>query len=257
MEITIDGKTCEAAPGQFLMEVARANGFEIPSLCHHEGLSGQACCRLCIVEVEKTSGQAGHVGGPGESGQSGKREVVVSCVYPVKENIIVYTRSEKIVRLRRSILALLKARAPEAEGDLAGYLDEYGVAGYDSRFSKDGEKCILCGLCVKACSELGSAAIGTAGRGAEKMVSTPFDELSEDCLGCLACARVCPANAISFSDGEITRIVWGRTFILEKCAVCGRHYATAEELEWLKTRLVDADLNLDHCPDCRAKGSIS
>ena len=69
MKIIIDGKTCEAQAGQYILEIASQNGIEIPALCHHDALPGQACCRLCIVEIEKDSW----------------RSVVVSCVYPVKE----------------------------------------------------------------------------------------------------------------------------------------------------------------------------
>ncbi|MCL2068042.1 MAG: 2Fe-2S iron-sulfur cluster-binding protein [Treponema sp.] len=242
MKIIIDGKTCEAEAGQFLREVARQNGIEIPSLCHHSALPGQACCRLCIVEVED----------PG-----GARSVVVSCVYPVKESITVHTRSEKIIRLRRDILALLKERAPAFEGTLAEYCSEYGVSGCNLRFNvKKDEKCILCGLCVKACEEMGTSAIQTVMRGIHKLVSTPFNEPSSVCIGCASCARVCPADAIEWSNDGDKRAIWGKTFTLLKCASCREPYATEDELKWLKGRLIDTELNLEYCPKCRGRASL-
>ena len=244
MKIIVDGKTCEAEAGQFLKEAARQNGIEIPSLCHHSALPGQACCRLCIVEVEI-------------EGHEANRTVVVSCVYPVKESITVYTNSEKIIRLRRNVLALLKERVPEPEGALAEYCREYGVLGQNLRFNvKEDEKCILCGLCVKACGELGNNAIQTAMRGIEKLVTTPFNEPSSACIGCASCARVCPAHAIDCFNKDDKRTIWGKDFTLVKCVACNEPYATEEELKWLKDRLLDTELNHEYCPKCRGRASI-
>jgi NADH dehydrogenase/NADH:ubiquinone oxidoreductase subunit G len=241
MKITIDGKTCEAGAGQYIMEIAGQNGIKIPSLCHHEALPGQACCRLCVVEIED---------------KSGRRSVVVSCVYPVKEAITVYTRSEKIIRLRRNILTLLKERAPEARGSLPEYCREYGVSDEPIFDMAADEKCILYGLCVKACDELGNRAIQTTMRGTLKVVAPPFNEPPPACVGCSACARVCPANAISCTDDGDNRVIWGKTFALAKCSVCGKPYATTDELEWLKKKLLDTELNLSYCPQCRGRISV-
>lgn len=242
MKIIIDGKTCEAKTGQFLKEVAKQNGIEIPSLCHHEALPGQACCRLCLVEIE---------------GSDGRRLVVTSCMYPVKESITVYTASEKIIRLRRNVLALLKERAPKAEGALADYCREYKVTGGDSHISvTKEEKCILCGLCVKACDELGNFAIQTTMRGIDKVVLPPFNEPSTACIGCAACARVCPTDAIECVDDKDERTIWGKTFNLVKCASCEEPYATTDELKWVKSRLIDTELNLNYCPKCRKRLAI-
>ena len=243
MKIVIDGKTCEAEAGQFLKEVARQNGIEIPSLCHHSALPGQACCRLCIVEIEDSSGN---------------RSVVVSCVYPVKESITVYTSSEKIRRLRRTTLALLKERVPGLEGNLEAYCREYDVPDHSLRFNvKKDEKCVLCGLCVKACEELGNSAIQTVMRGIQKLVSPPFNEPSSACIGCASCARVCPTDAIECSSDDGKRTIWGKTFTLVKCAACKEPYATEDELKWLKAKLLDTELNLNYCPKCRGRISIS
>ena len=244
MNIIIDGKICEAEPGEILLTTARRNGIDIPTLCHHDALPGRGGCRLCIVEVEEVAKD---------------RSVVISCLYPVQEEIKVYTKSDKIIRLRRTLLALLREQALEAEGALSAYCEEYGVTGVGwslgrekGRSSKD-KKCILCGLCISACEELGNSAIQVTLRGIDKVVAPPFDEPSQTCIGCAACARLCPTNAVECLDEGDQRTIWGKTFALAKCTACGEPFATVDELEWLKERLLDTELNLSFCPECRGK----
>jgi len=254
MRIIIDDKPYEAQPGQYVLEIARQNGVEIPALCHHEALQGQACCRLCVVEAEAAEGSS----------------IVVSCTYPAKEGLRVNTRSVRVTRLRRAILALLKEQAPEAEGKLPEYCAEYGVSDYALQYNeKPEEKCILCGLCSKACEKLGSFAIQTTMRGIDRVVAPPFNEPSEACIGCASCKKVCPTGAIESiedlgaqTDGpnavHPTRTIWGKTFELIQCAACGKPFATKEELEWLKERLTkDTDLNQEYCPKCRGRESTN
>ena len=52
MEIVIDGKTCTGEEGQTVLDVARANGFDIPTLCHLADLTPTGACRICVVDVE-------------------------------------------------------------------------------------------------------------------------------------------------------------------------------------------------------------
>jgi bidirectional [NiFe] hydrogenase diaphorase subunit len=90
-----------------VLETAQGAGIAIPTLCHHEKLEPFGGCRLCIVEVE----------------ERGWTKLVVSCVYPVEKNLIVRTRSEKVDRIRKMILELLMAHAPDA------FLSNRGAAG--------------------------------------------------------------------------------------------------------------------------------
>ncbi|MCL1791369.1 MAG: 2Fe-2S iron-sulfur cluster-binding protein [Peptococcaceae bacterium] len=239
MNIVIDGKTCEARPGEYLWDTARRNGIDIPALCRHDALPGRGCCRLCIVENENAVGS---------------RSVIVSCVFPVTEGLKIHTRSEKIIRFRRILLKLLIERAPQAEGVLLDYCREYGVAGNGELFNDNtNEKCILCNRCSRACQELGNSAIQVTQRGIDKIVASPFNEPSPDCIGCAACARVCPTGAIACTDTREQRTIWNKTFEMVKCAECGKPFATAEELEWMKPKILDFESNLAYCPRCRGR----
>ena len=76
------------------------------------------------------------------------------------------------------------------------------------------ENCILCGLCVKACEAMGTNAISFVDRGTTKKVSTPYDDASKDCIGCGACADVCPTGNISLTDKDGERNIWNKKFNL-------------------------------------------
>lgn len=223
--VKINGKECEARTGEYLLEVARRNQILIPSFCHHDALPGLGCCRVCVVEIN----------------EGGKNRVVVSCVYPLSRDSEVFTESEKIRGIRRTILSMLRGRAPEGSR-IVSLCKMYGVpdedryaplpaagAG-DSAKNRMASACILCGLCVEACSKLGTGAISAVGRGTGKKISTPYDEAPADCSGCGSCAAVCPTGAIECAgDGE-SRLIWGKTFDLVRCENCGRPFATREEL---------------------------
>ena len=213
MNITIDGKSCQCEKGEYILQIARRNGIIIPTLCHHDGFPGQGACRLCIVEVNEGSGP----------------KVVVSCVYPVSKECVVFTNSDKIRKERGLILRLLQKRAPESE-EIKAFCKMYGAPEIDRFVKADNSKCILCGLCVKACTELSVGAISTVNRGITKEIATPYHEPSSVCVGCGSCAYVCPTGAIAIEETDETRTIWGKTFHLVHCTSCGSVIGTEEEL---------------------------
>ncbi|MBU0970429.1 MAG: (2Fe-2S)-binding protein, partial [Proteobacteria bacterium] len=96
IQFEIDGSIVRATEGMTILGAAQKAGIYIPTLCHHESLEPFGGCRLCIVEVQ----------------MRGWTKLVVSCVYPAEKDIIVRTRSEKVDRIRKTILELLMAHAP-------------------------------------------------------------------------------------------------------------------------------------------------
>ena len=174
--LKIDGKEVKAKEGMTLLEAARSAGISIPTLCHHEKLEPYGACRLCIVELESR----------------GWTRIVVSCVYPVEKNIIVRTRSEKVDRIRKMILELQLAHAPDSFilQDLA---KEYGAD--RDRFEKEPSFCIHCGLCVRYCAEVKKKnAVGFVDRGIRKEISFIPEIASKECWNCKECFPLCPTS---------------------------------------------------------------
>jgi len=192
--LEIDGKQVKAQQEMTLLEAARSAGISIPTLCHHEKLEPYGACRLCIVEVENR----------------GWTRIVVSCVYPVEKNIIVRTRSEKIDRIRKMILELQLAHAPDAFilQDLA---KEYGAD--KNRFPREPSHCIHCGLCVRYCAEVKKKhAVGFVDRGIRKEISFIPETASKECWHCKECFPLCPTDALQAAFIFTRALVFDTTF---------------------------------------------
>ncbi|MGD0485993.1 MAG: 2Fe-2S iron-sulfur cluster-binding protein [Syntrophorhabdales bacterium] len=176
--LQIDGKEVRAKEGMTLLEAARGAGISIPTLCYHEKLEPYGGCRLCMVELESR----------------GSTRLVVSCVYPVEKNLIVRTRSEKVDRIRKMVLQLLLAHAPDAF-DLQDLALEYGAD--KDRFEKEASFCIHCGLCVRYCAEVKKKnAVGFVDRGIRKEISFIPEIASRECWNCKECFPLCPTEAL-------------------------------------------------------------
>jgi len=225
----INGKDCPFEAGEYIVDIARRNGFFIPTLCDHEGLKGQGCCRVCIVE------------------QDGK--VVPACITKPTRDCVIETESPKIKEERAIIFALLQRRAPNSD-IIKNMAKALGAPQTDRlKVVVDADKCIMCGLCSRACKATGSGAISTLMRGTQKYVGTPYDEESPDCIGCKSCANVCPTGAIEFKEDDETRTIWGRTFKLVRCQECGVVIGTEDEIEAAAQR---AGEEVSHvCRDCK------
>ena len=176
--LQIDGKEVGAKEGMTLLEAAQGAGISIPTLCHHEKLEPYGGCRLCIVEVE----------------DRGRTKLVVSCVYPAEGDLVVRTRSEKIDRIRKTILELFLAHAPDAF-ELKDLALEYGAD--RNRFEKESSFCIHCGLCVRYCAEVkGKYAVGFVDRGTRKEISFIPEIAAKECWDCKECFPLCPTEAL-------------------------------------------------------------
>lgn len=211
----INGKECEYTNEPNLLEVIRKNGFNVPTFCYRPDLTQFGACRMCVVEIE------------GRGLQS-------SCTMPPEPGLKIHTNTEKTRRVRKIVLELLLANHDrecttcEKSGkcELQQYAEEYGIK--NIRFAKkkeeeylpiddsnpsivrDPNKCILCGACVRACSEFqGHSVLGFANRGSKTLVQPMAGRyLSDvDCVFCGQCQAVCPTGALTIkSDIEA---VWG------------------------------------------------
>ena len=143
----IDGKEVKATGDMTVLQAARQAGIHIPTLCHHEKLEAFGGCRMCMVEVETR----------------GRKSYVVSCLYPVAKDLVVRTRSDRVDKIRRTILEELLAHAPNSP-ELVELAREYRAD--PNRFDKDPSFCILCGLCVRYCDEVKGKTRSTSSTGA-------------------------------------------------------------------------------------------
>jgi len=239
IDIVIDGKTIQAEQGASLLQTALDNGIEIPHLCYHPAVEAYGACRLCLVEVTA------------ESHGRKRTKLTTSCNYPVLPGIEVVTDSENIRENRKGVLELLIARAPKAER-VRKLAAEYGVD--EKAYPVSGEECILCGLCIQVCKDvMGVEALGFIGRGDQKDVGTPFDDLSKECIGCASCASVCPTQCIEVIDTATTRELprWRAIHKMVQCRICGKPVATEKHLAHLKQTLNMDDDMQSVCPTCR------
>ena len=178
--LTIDGQEIQAEEGRTVLEVAKANSIEIPTLCYHPLLSPYGACRLCTVEI----------------GQRGRTSLETSCTYPAADGLVVQTHSQAVLEARKLVLGLLLSRCPNVPiiQDLAW---EYGITEPPFPTDTPEENCILCGKCVRTCHELVKAfVLNFSERGIERRVGPPFLEKTRDCIGCGACTIMCPTGAV-------------------------------------------------------------
>jgi heterodisulfide reductase subunit A len=191
VNIVIDGKKLEVEEGTTILQAAQQLDINIPSLCYHPVLEPYAACRVCVVEVAV----------------KGKTDVITSCNNKVQDGMEIQTASERVLRARKLNVEMLMARAPAAE-PLKEIAQDLGIETTRFEVEDPDEKCILCGLCVRACADVvGAEAISFIERGKSRFVSPPFGEPSDACIGCTACAFFCPTECITYEDIKGRKVI--------------------------------------------------
>ena len=204
VELTIDGKKVTADSNKTILQVAKDNGIKIPTLCYLKGVNEPASCRVCVVEVE------------------GARNLVTSCSTKVKQDMVVSTNSNRVIKARKTALELLLSNhnknclncpknlkcdfqklCEQFHCDtekFAGSTSKSEIDDTNHSIVRDGSKCILCGKCVAVCkSRQGCSAITKINRGFETKIGTSFDRCLQEssCVGCGQCVLVCPTGALT------------------------------------------------------------
>ena len=194
----MDGKEVTAQDGQTLLDVARENNINIPTICFHEATTANGLCRMCVVEVE------------------GQRVLQPACIVKAGNSMKVQTRSEKVIRARRTILEMLSSTMDLSEApEIQSMLKEYGadasrfpdaerresdIKDDNPMYIRDYSKCLLCWRCVQVCAEDAqyTYAINFNGRGFETQIGTFFDKTIPEtsCVMCGQCVGVCPTGAL-------------------------------------------------------------
>ncbi len=203
--LTINGAPVSGREGQTILEVARGNGIDIPTLCYLENLPPVGACRLCVVEVE------------------GSRTLVGSCHTPIAEGMVIHTHSPKVLQTRRILVELMLASHPDNclvcdEANrcelrkIAADLDiglprfrikkhYYPIEDENPYIIRDMSKCILCRRCVAACQSIkGEKMFSIAYRGFDSKVVYGLDlpvGSEEACRDCDTCISLCPTGALS------------------------------------------------------------
>jgi len=195
VNVNIDGAIVRAPRGTSVLDAAIEYGICIPHLCHVPNLSDIGACRLCIVE---------HV-------VNGRSRVTTSCTLNVEESMVVRTSTDKIRRLRHNLAELLVAQAPNSRA-IQDIALRCGVK--EVRYPFRNEDCVLCGRCVRVCTEIWQArAIGFVGRGKNRHVDFPFGIRPDFCKQCGNCVQICPMT-IPPCDGPMKP---GEEYLCGKC----------------------------------------
>ena len=224
VKFTIDGRELEVAPGTLVIEAAKRAGIEIPSFCYYEGLTLQAACRMCLVEVEKMP------------------KMQVACTLPATAGMVVKTDTQQVRDARKSTLEFLLTNHPldcpvcdkGGECELQDMVFRYGAG--ESRFTEakmhvdeqqwspvvfyDGPRCILCFRCIRACEEgMGVGALGTINRGAASLIAPNHGDHLE-CDECGQCIDICPVGALTSGPYRYKTRPWEMEHIGTICTHC-------------------------------------
>jgi predicted molibdopterin-dependent oxidoreductase YjgC len=248
----INGHEVVFESGQTILEVARQNHIDIPTLCHLKGTSPTGACRVCMVEVQ------------------GARTLLAACATPATPGMKVQTESAAVVEARRLIIQLLlssgnhncavrgsddqewtafqlQVQNDDGSNELCPVWGDCRLQDLAYRYQVSGERfaatetrypmetvnpfivrdfsrCIQCGRCVQACNDVQvNNAISFGYRGpASKIIAAGDRPLKDsDCVFCGECVQVCPVGALVEKDARYRVRPWETDKVRTTCSYCG------------------------------------
>ena len=224
VKLKIDDREVEVPAGTLVIEATRRLGIEVPSFCYYPGLTLQAACRMCLVEVEKAPKQQ------------------TACTLVATEGMVVRTNTDAVRASRKMMLEFLLSNHPldcpvcdkGGECELQDMVFRYGAD--SSRFVEekihrpeekwsdvvyyDAPRCILCYRCVRVCDEgMDVKALGVGMRGAHSII-IPNREDHLDCEECGMCIDICPVGALTSGAYRYKTRPWEMQYVSTICTHC-------------------------------------
>ena len=224
ISFTLNGQAVKTVAGTLVIEAAKQQGIEVPSFCYYPGLSLQAACRMCLVEVEKMP------------------KLQTACTLVASDGMVVKTDTEQIHSARKNMLEFLLSNHPldcpvcdkGGECELQDMTFRYGLD--HTRFIEeklhypeekwsplvyyDAPRCILCFRCVRVCDEgMDVKALGVGARGVNSVI-IPNQSGGLDCEECGMCIDICPVGALTSGTYRYHTRPWEMQYVAEPCTHC-------------------------------------
>ena len=222
--LSIDGQQVITAAGTLVINAAKMQGIEVPSFCYYPGLSLQAACRMCLVEVEKMP------------------KLQTACTLVATDGMIVRTNTPQVQKARKDMLEFLLSNHPldcpvcdkGGECELQDMTFRYGLD--HTRFIEeklhypeekwsplvyyDAPRCILCFRCVRVCDEgMDVKALGVGARGVQSVI-LPNQPGELACEECGMCIDICPVGALTSGTYRYQTRPWEMTYVPNPCTHC-------------------------------------
>jgi NADH-quinone oxidoreductase subunit G len=221
---SLNGQPIVTPAGTLVIEAAKKQGVEVPSFCYYPGLSLQAACRMCLVEVEKMP------------------KLQTACTLVATEGMVVKSDTEQVHKARKDMIEFLLSNHPldcpvcdkGGECELQDMTFRYGLD--HSRFTEeklhypeekwsplvyyDAPRCIMCFRCVRVCDEgMDVKALGVGARGVHSVI-IPNEPGQLACEECGMCIDICPVGALTSGTYRYQTRPWEMQYVPNPCTHC-------------------------------------
>lgn len=224
IKLKINDREVQLPQGTLVIEATRRIGTEVPSFCYYPGLSLQAACRMCLVEVEKAP------------------KLQTACTLVATDGMVVRTDTDQVRQARKAMLEFLLTNHPldcpvcdkGGECELQDMTYRYGadfsrfveekIHRPEEKWSElvyyDAPRCILCFRCVRVCDEgMDVKALGVGMRGANSVI-IPNRSDHLECEECGMCIDICPVGALTSGTYRYKTRPWEMQYVPTVCAHC-------------------------------------